>query len=390
MAKPADIAYMEESSPPHDSGVSNAGLPPLPGASESVESTSERYAAVQPPIVQIRPYSLADIPAVLRLPGKVRLDVPDTLVLPGSGALDLPAALPIMRRERPTFVATADNQPIGFVRFSPRRPDGRWVVSSIAAATGVFAPEPVWEALLAYGVRTAGLRGVRRLFARVPVGHALLDVMLRGGWTAYARETIFRADRLTRATAGQGPGQGQGGFVVRMQEPADTWAIHQLYAASVPRKVQELEALTSHVWHMEPARTRRSRRRETGWLVEDDGHVAAYARYTRGPSAGMIDLVVPPGEDDLFGAVLDAAMAAIGRGRQPVYCALRGYLADHADHLRARGFTDVGEQELLIRYTTAVVKAPTHDPVLFPVELRPAMPRRVPTFLEGQPMDGTA
>jgi hypothetical protein len=28
------------------------------------------------------------------------------------------------------------------------------------------------------------------------------------------------------------------------------------------------------------------------------------------------------------------------------------------------------------------------DPVHFPVELRPALPRRVPTFLEGQAMDG--
>jgi hypothetical protein len=363
------------------------GGPVAPGATGPSAPSAERYA-VQPPLVHIRPYTLADIPAVLRLPGKVRLDVPDTLVLPGSGALDLPAALPVLRRERPTFVATADNQPIGFVRFSPRRPDGRWVLASIAAATGVFAPEPVWDALLAYGVRTAGLRGVRRLFARVPVGHALIAVMIQGGWTAYARETIFRADRPSRTTVGHGPGQSP--FSVRMQELADTWAIHQLYAASVPRKVQELEALTSHVWHMEPASRRRNRRRETGWIVERDGTLAAYARYTRGASAGMLDLVVPPGEDELFGAIVDAAIAAMGRGRHPVYCAVRGYLADHADQLRARGFTDVGEQELLIRYTTAIVKAPTHDPVLFPVELRPAMPRRVPTFLEGQPMDGTA
>ena len=104
----------------------------------------------------------------------------------------------------------------------------------------------------------------------------------------------------------------------------------------------------------------------------------------------MIDLVVPPGEREVCGALLDIAVAAVGRGRRPVYCALRGYVAEFGDQLEQRGFVDVGEQELLIRYTTAVVKATAHDPVLFPVELRPAMPRRVPTFLEGQPMDGTA
>jgi hypothetical protein len=386
MAKPADIAHFENPSPPDESGVRGSAQVPDHGAAEPIDRSVERFAAVQPSLVQIRHYSLADIPAVLRLPGKVRLDMPDSLVIPESGALDLPAALPFLRRERPTFVATADNQPIGFVRFSPRRPDGRWVLSSIAAATGVFAPEPVWDALLAYGVRTAGLRGVRRLFARVAVGHALLDVMPQSGWTAYARETIFRADRPVRGSLGHG----QPRYTMRAQEPDDTWAVHQLYAASVPRKVQELEALTSHVWHLEPSRQRRSRRRQACWLVERDGHVAAFARYTRGPNAGMIDLVAPPGEDDLFAAALDTAIAAIGRERKPVYCALRGYLLDNADLLRAREFVEIGEQDLLIRYTTAVVKAPTHDSVLFPVELRPAMPRRVPTFLEGQPMDGTA
>jgi hypothetical protein len=59
------------------------------------------------------------------------------------------------------------------------------------------------------------------------------------------------------------------------------------------------------------------------------------------------------------------------------------------DELTSRGFIDIGEQELLIRYTTATVRAPVADPVLFPVELRPALPRRVPTFLEGQPTDGS-
>jgi hypothetical protein len=61
---------------------------------------------------------------------------------------------------------------------------------------------------------------------------------------------------------------------------------------------------------------------------------------------------------------------------------------DLEDELTERGFSAIGEQELLIRYTTATARSSLAEPVHFPVELRQAMPRRVPTFLEGQPTDG--
>jgi hypothetical protein len=312
----------------------------------------------------------------------LRLDLPDSLVLPRIGAMELAAALPILRRERPFFVATADGQAVGFIRFSPRRPDGRWILSAIAASTGVYSPEPVWEALLAHGVRAAGLRGVRRLLARVPVGHPLIVPMRQSGWNSYGRESVFRADRPTALSR---PPRG-----LRLQHPADTWAIHQLYAASVPRQVQEIEALTSHVWHMDQPHRHRRGPRQTGWLLEESGKLTAYARYSRGTRAGMMDIVVAPEQRDQLGGLLDGAITAVGKGRnRPVYCVLRGYLLDLKPALTDRGFSEIGEQELLIRYTTATARTPMLDPVHFPVELRPAMPRRVPTFLEGQPTDGT-
>jgi hypothetical protein len=62
---------------------------------------------------------------------------------------------------------------------------------------------------------------------------------------------------------------------------------------------------------------------------------------------------------------------------------------DSKDELTERGFSAIGEQELLIRYTTVTARTAQGEPVHFPVELRQALPRRVPTFLEGQPTDGT-
>src|SRR5918995_3277302 len=355
-----------------------------PATAEPAESplADRSVSLVQHPTLRLQPISIADMPALLRFPGLLRLDVPDSLVYSRPGMPDVPAALPVLRKERPAFVAIADGQLVGFVRFSPRRPDGRWVISAIGASAGVYAPEPVWEALLAHGVRAAGLRGVRRLFARVPAGHPIVDTMHQGGWISYARETVFRTERLS--------GAGLSGRELRLQEPADTWAIHQLYAAAAPRQVQEIEALTSHIWDMDKSRRGSRGVRQTGWLLEENGELAGYARFTRGSRAGMIDAVVIPGEGRHLGMLLDGVIAAHRPGRpRPVYCALRAYLMDMKDELTERGFSAIGEQELLIRYTTATARTSQGEPVHFPVELRQGMPRRVPTFLEGQPTDGT-
>src|SRR5215208_6960579 len=362
----------------------NAALltgPPATGE-ESEAPLADRSSGIgHPPTLRIRPYSVADMPALLRFPGVLRLDVPDSLLQARPWMLDFPSTLPVLRKERPAFVAIADSQLVGFVRFSPRRPDGRWVTSAIGASTGVYAPEPVWEALLAHGVRAAGLRGVRRLFARVPVGHPIVDTLHQSGWVSYSRETVFRAERLSPIAPS--------GRHLRLQEPADTWAIHQLYAASTPRQVQEIEALTSHIWDMDQSRRTSRGIRQTGWLLEENGELAAYARYTRGSRAGMIDAVVVPGKAAHLGMLLDGVIATPRRRHpRPVYCAVRQYLLDMKDELTDRGFTAIGEQELLIRYTTATARTSRGEPIYFPVELRTGMPRRVPTFLESQPLDG--
>jgi len=347
---------------------------------DSVSSSSDQTGD-HPPELRVRQYTFRDAPRIFRLRGSLRLDLPDSLVNESPRLIDLLAAMPFLRRGRPTFIATADGQPVGYVRFSPRRPDGRWVVTEIASSTGVFSPEPVWELMLGYGVRAAGLRGVRRLFARVPAGHALAETMRLNSWVPYASETIFRAERMTPLTRPT--------HKLRLQEPADMWSVHQLYASSVPRQIQEIEALTSHVWYMERPRRMKRGVRTTVWLLDDEEGIKGYARYTRDAKGGLIDVMVPAGAGRELGALLDGVISRHRQGQsQPIYCALRTYHADLRNELIDRGFSEIGEQDLLIRYTTATARTPIFDPVHFPVELRPAMPRRVPTFLEGQPTDG--
>jgi hypothetical protein len=169
---------------------------------------------------------------------------------------------------------------------------------------------------------------------------------------------------------------------MRRQEPADAWSIHQLYMHAVPRQIQEIDALTSHVWHHDERRRNRRSIRQTGWLIEEEGLIRAFARYSRGPRAQMVEVVFAPEDRARFGTLLDGIVSQRGRGT-PIYCALRSYMLDAGVELTRRGFVEIGEQETLIRYTTASVRAPASDPVHFPVELRPALPSRAPTFLEG-------
>ena len=348
---------------------------PLASFSLSTQAQVSLSSSVsEPASLRVRSFGLSDIPSLVRMPGRLRLDVPDSLLTSQAEFVDLQAALPVLRRDRATYVALGAGQRVGIVRFSPKGPDGRWVATSIAASTGVYSPEPVWEGLLEHGVRSAGLRGVRRLYARVPVGHGLLDAMKRTGWQAYSRETIFRAERMNA--------MGRPGRELRQQEPADAWGIHQLYTAAVPRQIQEIDALTSHVWHHDERRKNRRSIRQSGWLIEEEGLIRAFARFSRGPRAQMVEAVFAPEDRAQFGAVLDGIVAQRNRGA-PVYCALRSYMLDAGEELTRRGFVEIGEQETLIRYTTASVRVPASDPVHFPVELRPALPRRAPTFLEG-------
>lgn len=354
----------------HDTALSRDASPSLLTRSHLMLSQPASAHAS----LRVRSFALTDIPALVRMPGKLRLDVPDSLLSNQAEFVDLPAALPVLRRDRPTFIAMADGQAVGFVRFSPRGPDGRWVATAIAASTGVYSPKPVWQGLLEHAVRAAGLRGVRRLYARVPVGHGLLETMKQSGWHAYSRETIFRADRVLSLRR---PGR-----ELRRQEPADAWSIHQLYTAAVPRQIQEIDALTSQGWHQDERRKRRRGIRQSGWLIEEEGLIRAYARYSRGPRAHMIEAVFAPEDRAQFGTLLDGVVSQRSRGA-PVYCALRAYVLDAGEELTRRGFVEIGEQETLIRYTTAIVRAPASDPMHFPVELRPALPSRAPTFLEG-------
>jgi hypothetical protein len=276
---------------------------------------------------------------------------------------------------------------VGFVQFQPRDPDERWVVVALGTAVGVYESDPVIEALLEHGVRGAGLRGVKRLYARVPQGEPLMGAFRRQAWTPYASETVYSTNqpRLAR----------DGDAALRPQTPSDTWAIHQLYNAAVPKPVYDAEALTSHHWDLKPAKAARAKLETSGWLLEDGHTLVGYARITSSSRSSsracLIELIYHPDRTDSLPELVDRALEiAGGRMSSRIFCAVRGYQAELATSLEERGFRPGVEQDLLIKYTTATIRLPVVEAVPFQLEVGEKIPQRVPTFLQGRSGDGAA
>jgi hypothetical protein len=288
------------------------------------------------------------------------------------------------RRSRPRiFVACASDKIVGFVEFQAALPDRRWHAVALGTATGVYDAGPVEDALLRHAITAAGLRGVKRLYARAQSGSDLVNSFCRVGFAPFATETIFVADSV----------QVNGGTLpVRSQERTDTWAIHQLYNATVPRQVQYAEALTSHRWDLSALDELAPGSRRSGWLVDEGHAVAAYGRVTFGKIASAIELLYLPDHAETVRGLIDSMLMrlrAAGRtGR--VYCVLRGYQVEAAKELESRGFEPILEQDLLVKYTTATARAPQSEPLALHAEVIERLPKRVPSFLQQKPSDEAA
>lgn len=334
----------------------------------------------------VRHVRLADVPELRNLRPMFELNQPANQLKPFSGLRDgLLAALPVVRCRRPAYVARVGDRLVGIAQFRSRDPDDRWFVFAIGTSVGVYESDPVIEALLEHGVRSAGLRGVKRLYAKAPRDYPLLTAFRRQAWTPYATETIYAAVPQ-RAIA---PASGS----LRPQVASDSWAIHQLYAATVPKPVQDAEALTSHHWDLGSS----SRKppvtggNASGWLLEEGHVLIGYARISVSARAVLLDVLYKPERTDVLSDLINSTLDVVRAGAsRRVVCAVRGYQAELATSLEDRGFLPEMEQDLLIKYTTATVRLPIVDAVQFQLEVGEKIPQRVPTFLQGRSGDGAA
>ncbi|HEU5434086.1 MAG TPA: hypothetical protein VFU81_20620 [Thermomicrobiales bacterium] len=320
-----------------------------------------------------------DVVAVARLKPLYRFHQPD-LQLMAYGPLRWGArsAAPFVGSRKPAFVALAGDRVVGFAQFAAMPPDQRWVMLALGGSLGVYDVEPVWEELLAYAVRNAGLRGVKRLVARIPADLPVGRVLQRRGWHPFATETIYLArDPRPRGGAGR----------LRRQTQIDTWGVHQLYGSIAPKPVQEAEALTSHRWDVD-ATPRQRGVNAMAWVADEGNDIFAYIGVRSRGGTHLLDVLIRPEARAALPALLDEAIARLPNRRR-VICAVRGYQSELGAAFEQCGFDRVLDQDVLLRYTTATIPAPAHEAFPFHLEVREKLPQRVPTFLQRRLDDGS-
>ncbi len=260
---------------------------------------------------------------------------------------------------------------VGFADFCPVGPDLRWQLITVGLTPSGLTGHAT-EALLRFGTTAAGSDGVKRLYAKLPLDSPIQPDVRAVGFRPYAEEEIFVTNGLPRRSMPQ---------ALRAQEQSDTWAIHQLYNASVPRQVQYAEAYTSHFWDMKARRGTTATVR--GWVIEDGHQLAGYLRVSSGRDWHVVEVVVMPDRRDALTMLLDGAAAYIGRRSvRRVFAAIPTHQQHFASEFESIGFTQGWRQQLYVKYTTATARAPLTEPVLAAVDSRERATKRVPTFMQ--------
>lgn len=327
--------------------------------------------------LSIRPVRVRDIPGLFAVSSILSLNQPEASLAPYHPAqAALHSILPGRNRPR-MFVAQADEGTLAFAHFVPELPDQRWQLVALGASTGVYDVTPLWEELIERSIVAAGLRGVKRLYAKVPSGSPALGAIRAAGFQNYATEALFIAEQTRIAPSP---------LALREQEQTDTWAIHQLYNAITPRQVQYAEAYTSHRWDLTARRTAPPGVAISGWLLEEAFQVVAYVRATSFGSTHSLELIIHPDWMSETGDVIDAALANLAKQRKinTVYCAIRGYQQELTTALQARGFRHYADLTLAVKYTAVRALAPSvveQQPQPEGVLERLPKPKRAPSFL---------
>jgi hypothetical protein len=356
-------------------------------ASEREDEARDQYSVTSsdgPVDVAVRSIKLRDVPGLVRIPNVLLLNQPEAGLGSFSATAEALRAIGPGGRSRPRlFTAAVDERVVGFAEFRATLPDRRWHAIALGSATGVYDAGPVVDAMLRHAITAAGLRGVKRLYARAPNDSDTVECFCRAGFAPFASETVFAAEEIEQ--------RGQP-IPVRRQEQTDTWAIHQLYNATVPRQVQYAEALTSHRWDLTGADELAPGSIRSGWLVDEGHAVAAYGRITHGRQSHAVEVLFLADRFDIVSGLIDALLNQIKPRLKggTVYFVLRGYQTEAVKILEMRGFEPVREQVLLVKYTTAAARPAAVEPVALHADVIERLPKRVPSFLKQEPRNDPA
>lgn len=311
----------------------------------------------------IRPFHLRDLALVHRLSEQgVSLHTESALTKslnPVRGAL-----LGIVGGDVPTYVWKSEDRSLtGFIQLciEDERPlayilylsSSNELTEAAAEGDDVPAKSPhypngdgngvnkkAWLSLLDQAVVEVGKRGTHSLVAEVDELGPELPILRQAGFVVYTRQDIWVLNEvLTHADLD----------ILRPRQEIDDWDIQLLYANTVPRLVQMVEPLPPLD-------------ENTGWVLREDGELAAFIHVQDGSAATWMRLFVHPNAE----ARVDEIITAVLRLRppkltHPIFCCVRRYQSWVQGSLERNGFELWGSQAVMVKQTVQHTKKPIAD-----------------------------
>ena len=240
----------------------------------------------------------------------------------------------------------------GFVQIRMRRPgseaDVIYLTPSLSVAQEATA---IWGHLLENLCFEAGKQGVQRIFARPPEDGPEVEVFQQAGFSIYAREDIFRLERVPNELPQPED------RTMRPQQAVDSWRLQELYATVAPRLVQQTESLASK-WETTPGSWLSPAKRE-GYVLEDKGKILGYVQIREGQVGHWLEMLLHPEAYDLAEELVTQALALLARfPLLPIYCCLRRYQGGLTAVLEAKGFQLFASRCVMVKHTTVRIKEP--------------------------------
>ena len=203
-----------------------------------------------------------------------------------------------------------------------------------------FAPnQEVWLPLLDNLIQTVGQQGVHGLIAEVSESGPELPILRRAGFAIYTRQDIWLLEQ-----APAGPPQS----LLIPQQSADEWDISLLYANMVPPLVQLVEPMV-------PAGGR-------GWLLREDGDLAAFVHVHSGPAANWLRFFIHPNATTQADEIVEAALRLNHSNQSaPYFCCVRRDQSWLQGALEKAGFQLWASQAVLVKHTVHYIPQKTSE-----------------------------
>lgn len=306
-------------------------------------------------------FGLRDASLVQRLQRSgALLDLESAVLEPASpltAALQAYFTRGVRERQRMTFTLSGQEQGHqlrGFIQVQARaaRPEADiiFLAPSLGSRDSGATPD-VWGRLLTFACQQIGMAQRQRVFARLPTGDSeAIEIFRHVGFAVYAQEHIFRLDRAPAALPTPN-------LSLRPYETRDSWGVQRLYCHAAPRPVQQLECQPGGGWAI-PGVSLSREAQQYVWEAQSEIH--GYVSVRRGVHGAWLHAFVDYDNLEATDDLVICALALLGPGAQPVFCAARGYEPGLQHSLQRLGFRPHGSFLLLAKSTTA----PTREPAL--------------------------